>query len=349
MATGTGAARCSPGSERCTGIASSATWAGSLRDAHSVSQPSRRALLEDRDALMLGITLAVDCRFEGETFPALMAHIERRHPSATPDDFVPGLIHHRPPQLPRRPALPRLARVYPEHVQERVRPFPTARDGRVRRLVGRGCMSGRRPRKDDFEDKKGAVAAIAAVVENARRLEGGAEASDLKMGDGGEDGDVPMGAPTGTGTSRTEVQLVDVGRSAKDARDDAEREVGQGEGEAGAAGKRKHGAVNEGRRLIVRVGADTPEVPEVGLLSMESEQSTSPTVSSIPVVVELPVEVELKTGRNEGGGLVFGNKERDAVKRSERLRRKRRLSVSTSGTLVGIPVMESAFISSKGA
>ncbi|KAI9635245.1 uncharacterized protein MKK02DRAFT_32711 [Dioszegia hungarica] len=46
-----------------------------------------------------------DCLFEGPTFPSLMAHISRRHPLVTPDDFVPGLIHfeppsHTPPPLP---------------------------------------------------------------------------------------------------------------------------------------------------------------------------------------------------------------------------------------------------------
>ncbi|WVQ82552.1 hypothetical protein IAT38_004681 [Cryptococcus sp. DSM 104549] len=49
-----------------------------------------------------------DCLYEGPDFTALMAHIERRHPKNTPDDFVPGLRPYAPyiPPLERLPQLP---------------------------------------------------------------------------------------------------------------------------------------------------------------------------------------------------------------------------------------------------
>jgi hypothetical protein len=155
--------------------------------------------------------MRLDCLFEGPTFPSLMAHISRRHPQATPDDFVPGLIHHRPlsiPDLAELPGLPICARVgrarvprftqlvegvdgqvktevdredikgedVEKDVEEEVdviiqpKPCPGPIGTRTKKLVQKGCVSGKRPRKEDWVDKVGAGAAIRALVENARRL-----------------------------------------------------------------------------------------------------------------------------------------------------------------------------------
>ena len=78
-------------------------------------------------------------------------------------------------------------------------------------------MSGRRPRKEHFEDKVGAGAAIGAVIENSRRLF--AAPLDVDEGSGqtrevvGE-GDVEVSMPVPM-TARTNVELVDVVTSAR--------------------------------------------------------------------------------------------------------------------------------------
>ncbi len=114
----------------------------------------------------------VDCLYEGPSFPELMAHIARRHPTATPDDFIPGLIHHRPIELPtsasKLPRLPHFANIHSD--RQAVAPYEAEVGVRTKRLVSKGCFSGRRPRKEDYEDKKGALVAIGAALENARRF-----------------------------------------------------------------------------------------------------------------------------------------------------------------------------------
>jgi hypothetical protein len=124
--------------------------------------------------------LILDCAFEGPSFDELMAHIGRRHRKATPDDFVPGLIHHFPPSLPPASALPKLPDPTPitpppnTHITT-----PTMVEGQVHpdedpspkvvSLVGRKCFSQRKPLPEKYAKMKGASAAIAALIENVQR------------------------------------------------------------------------------------------------------------------------------------------------------------------------------------
>jgi len=126
------------------------------------------------------VKLILDCAFEGPSFHELMAHIGRRHRKATPDDFVPGLIHHFPASLPPASALPKLPDPAPitpashTHITT-----PTLANGRVQpdedpspkvvSLVGRKCFSQRKPLPEKYAKMKGASAAIAALIENVQR------------------------------------------------------------------------------------------------------------------------------------------------------------------------------------
>lgn len=97
---------------------------------------------------------ATDCLYEGPNFKELMAHIARRHPNSTPDDFTPGLMHHRPLNLPAKssdlPPLPKVATVPPMTPDQAVivRPScvwrsPSAANlKKVQRAVEKGCWSG---------------------------------------------------------------------------------------------------------------------------------------------------------------------------------------------------------------
>jgi hypothetical protein len=115
-----------------------------------------------------------------------MAHIGRRHRKATPDDFVPGLIHQPPPNLPPASALPRLptspvpstahlaasatnAIIAPSRIDGQVQPFPDNASPKVTSLVGRKCFSQKKPLPDNYVKMKGAHAAIGAILENAQR------------------------------------------------------------------------------------------------------------------------------------------------------------------------------------
>jgi hypothetical protein len=171
-----------------------------------------------------------------------MAHIGRRHPQATPDDFVPGLIHHRPVYLPPASSLPKL----PGFVVLSRNPgagdvvtslfhcgpvpgFQGDVSEKVRKQVKKGCVSsGRRPRKDHFVDKQGASAAIKALLENSRRISlvclPDADSTDQK--DSGIEV-VPNTATSVVTTMSTDeavqkgVDLVDVRMSVKAAKDAA--------------------------------------------------------------------------------------------------------------------------------
>jgi hypothetical protein len=126
------------------------------------------------------IVLIIDCAFEGPSFDELMAHIGRRHRKATPDDFVPGLIHHFPPSLPPASALPKLPDpvpitpssythiTSPTLVEGQVRPYDNP-SPKVVSLVGRKCFSQRKPLPEKYAKMKGASAAIAALIENVQR------------------------------------------------------------------------------------------------------------------------------------------------------------------------------------
>ena len=163
-----------------------------------------------------------------------MAHTSRRHPNATPDDFVPGLIHHRPLRLPRSvdelPHLPSEVVIKAKGHEtsfscEVIEGFGGERSYKAKRSVERNCFSGRRPRKDDFADKKGANAAISAFIENSRRISvavGYQEPQD-------RDEDPPPTARTAPLTAAEAkemgVDLVDISQSVVTAREAAKREV----------------------------------------------------------------------------------------------------------------------------
>lgn len=112
-----------------------------------------------------------DCLFEGSDFQALMDHIERRHANSGPDDFVPGLIHHRPklneaklPVLPPKEDKGSIT-FLGLSVLPHAGPIPT----RLSRIVSRKSFSGRHPRKEDFIKKKVAEAAISACLGGRRQ------------------------------------------------------------------------------------------------------------------------------------------------------------------------------------
>ena len=114
-----------------------------------------------------------------------MAHIGRRHPNATPDDFVPGLIHHKPIYLPESVAdLPKLPQMVALSNMEGVDDLKTSIflagdvkghcggiSEKVQKQIRKGCIgSGRRPRKDHFVDMEAAKAAVEGMIENSKRL-----------------------------------------------------------------------------------------------------------------------------------------------------------------------------------
>ncbi|OCF31095.1 hypothetical protein I316_07226 [Kwoniella heveanensis BCC8398] len=172
-----------------------------------------------------------NCLFQGPSFPSLMAHISRRHPDATPDDFVPGLIHF-PPSIPPLSSLfqlPQPSAYEVVHWLKPIRPYSEGIGHRSRKMIMRNCMKGRYPRVDAYEDKRGAGAAIKAIIENAKRLNHVPPYSavsvkiegDQELDRIGGDGDVEDEEP---GTARTIVELVDVQKSAKSATEAAKLE-----------------------------------------------------------------------------------------------------------------------------
>ncbi|WVQ97374.1 hypothetical protein IAU59_004486 [Kwoniella sp. CBS 9459] len=171
-----------------------------------------------------------NCLFQGPSFPSLMAHITRRHPDATPDDFVPGLIPFPPvvPPLSSLPKLPEPATYEVVHWLKPVTPYKGGIGHRNRKMVVRNCKKGRYPRVDAYEDKRGASAAIRAIIENAKRLRDvppqfaiivkreGEEIRGITPGKS-EDEEQPA-------TARTVVELVDVQKTARSATDAAKME-----------------------------------------------------------------------------------------------------------------------------
>nr|XP_031860863.1 uncharacterized protein CI109_003588 [Kwoniella shandongensis]KAA5527935.1 hypothetical protein CI109_003588 [Kwoniella shandongensis] len=159
------------------------------------------------------------CLYEGPQFPDLMAHIDRRHPHSTPDDFVPGLIHHRPPSLPPATKLPALPSTTGPNrliwMNNPVKPFQGGIGRKVKKLIWRNCIGGRLPRKDGYEDKVGASAAIKAILENARRLE-----APTKSGLG-----LTVDTQPNNQLQEKQVELVDVVQSAKEATESAKKEM----------------------------------------------------------------------------------------------------------------------------
>ena len=165
-----------------------------------------------------------------------MAHIGRRHPVSTPEDFVPGLIHHRPaflPPLNKLPQLPSLARIHPNGDLDEpfpgglIKPYPAEPGNKVKKLIARGSFSGRRPRKEDYADKRGASAAISAVIENSRRISEMNSHEELE--EEGAQPPPPKSAVSATVTTKEAVDagvdLVDVKKLARDAKEIAKKEA----------------------------------------------------------------------------------------------------------------------------
>jgi len=257
-----------------------------------------------------------DCLFSGPSFPLLMAHITRRHPLATPDDFLPGLIHHAPrlPPSSNLPALPHFATI-PATVE--VGGYKGEVVSRAKRLVSSRCLSGRRPRKDRFEEKKGAMGAIGAVVENARRIiVAVTTAEKAHENDDQDDQGVDQGDGQVPTSARTDIQLLDVVMSATGAREDAQREVG-------GRGDTRHAK-----------GISNGLITEAGSTSVES--SLSPAQSAISWAKVSPTNAETKRQQEPTSAT---QRTAEGVKRSERLReRERRSSVSPNSALVESPV-----------
>lgn len=107
-----------------------------------------------------------------------MAHIARRHPQSTPNDFVPGLIHFQPtlPPLTELPALPTNT-VIP-FAPIRTAETPLGQDIVILRnrpsqkaisAVLKGCVSsGKRPRPEGWVDRRGDLTAIGAIIEDCK-------------------------------------------------------------------------------------------------------------------------------------------------------------------------------------
>ncbi|WVF70548.1 hypothetical protein IAT40_005339 [Kwoniella sp. CBS 6097] len=171
-----------------------------------------------------------NCLFQGPSFSSLMAHISRRHPNATPDDFVPGLIHF-PPPIPPLSSLPQLPQPISHEVVHWLKPVLPHDEGighRNRKMVIRNCLKGRYPRVDAYKDKRGAGAAIKAIIENAKRLKHIPPQSAVSVKIEGEE-DLDNVAEhldeEEPGTARTVIELVDVQKSARSATDAAKMEI----------------------------------------------------------------------------------------------------------------------------
>ena len=236
-----------------------------------------------------------------------MAHIGRRHPKATPDDFVPGLIHHRPLYLPPSvgdlPKLPRYVVIRPDGdcITDPSTTCPPVKayvgvGQRMVKKVEKGCFSGRRPRKDHFVDKQGAGAAISAAIENSRRISQ-AYASDESNQEGEQDG-VPNSAKSihVTTEEATEkgVDLVDIRRSANDAKEAAKANVRLADG-----------------KLLVNLVIKRSKGDEDGEEDTASESAQSSSS-----------EYSLYKARWGSAALSPSVSDPDTIKRSERLRRK---------------------------
>lgn len=248
-----------------------------------------------------------DCLFDSPHFPELMAHIARRHPIATPDDFLPGLIHHRPLHIPTLAELPPLPHplVIPSRRQiMRVRPWIGEISQRTKKLVNRGCISGKRPRKEDFADKKGASAAIRATIENCQRLreseqDDSALTSDVDMV-------VPPSALSCPKTARSEVQLVNVDDVCQSAKKetllDTSLFVTTSSG---------------GEEKVISPSGKWVNSRSTDISSTSSSSSSSPTEGSFSDFDGKKIEKKLKVEPAE-----MVNTAEETVKRSERLRMK---------------------------
>lgn len=280
-----------------------------------------------------------DCLFEGAAFDDLLAHIGRRHPNATPDDFVPGLIHHRPlyspPTVNDLPKLPQLT-IISTDPNERPKSIWACGDlpgcsteitARTVRYVVKGCMSGNRPRKDHHVEKEGASAAISAIIDNSRRI---SELYESTHHDEPEEGmvetpltarSVPMTADEAKDQG---LELVDIRHYVKKAKQMAKKQMANDlDVDVDASSESATGSRPSSRNahsirpsLKIRLsGLRTSKGNErEGLLS-ESESDSDTSASS---------RFSLYKGTKGLTGVspVVSDGEAAAVKRSERLRRK---------------------------
>ncbi|WWC86329.1 uncharacterized protein L201_001202 [Kwoniella dendrophila CBS 6074] len=181
-----------------------------------------------------------NCEYEGSNFELLMAHIDRRHPHCTRDDFVPGLIHQKPnlPPLSTLPPLPCLNdkpdKYHP--LVDEIKPWSGGIDKRNRRMVIARCMKRKNPTGvDAFVDKKGAGAAIKVIIENARRLNTVSSNSssalrnivenDLLFANDEDKDNIHVPDSEGMPLNKTTIELVDVLGSAKLAAEEARKDL----------------------------------------------------------------------------------------------------------------------------
>ena len=273
----------------------------------------------------LSLTSASDCLFEGPHFDDLVAHIGRRHPHATPDDFVPGLIHHRPIRLPRSvshlPTLPISCKISPFEEGVYVKPHPGDVSTKIKRLVESRCRSGRRPRKDDFADKVGASAAISAMVENSRRI---SLVVDARAGETKDSLSTGEEAPPQTASSipvtakeavEMGVHLVDVGQSVRTAKDQARREaVGVLCVEEGSVEPPSSPSTRGSVRPLIKVKLE--HAPLSNIRGGPQERSSSPTES------ETTASSRFSLYKGEDQQVWNAIEAEDGLKRSARLQRK---------------------------
>ncbi|WRT64220.1 uncharacterized protein IL334_001149 [Kwoniella shivajii] len=262
-----------------------------------------------------------NCLFEGPTFPSLMAHIQRRHPKATPDDFVPGLIHQKPVLPPKTalPPLPSLDQPDNYHPLNPIQPFSGGIGNRNRKMVARSCFKGRYPRVEAYVDKRGAGAAIKAVVENSKRLRLAPPSSAVTVRMEGNTEDVVKEGGTISeiepGTARTLVELVDVLGSAKFATYKAKEEIN-----GDSAGSGSYSSSASDTSCILK---------STSLGSFPSSRSQRSSISDLNSVLSTETFEDLRV-HSEQGQVV--QTEMKSVKRSARLRLKvERQSSGSSG------------------
>lgn len=274
----------------------------------------------------------LDCLYEGPKFPELMAHIGRRHPTATPEDFMPGLIHHKPLYLPSSiddlPKLPHFVSITGDlkstsHAKLNVRPYPTPTSLKVRNMVSKRCVSGRRPRKENFVDKRGANAAIGAMIENSRRISIVCQsATNPSEEAAGVAPSTATAAPlSAKDAAEIGVQLVDIRKSVKEAKEVAKKEVSTdsvldtGGHTSSASGDSRSSSRAPGRpRIRVRLSDVKPSKQDMQSLAAElSESESESSESSMYSEYRASRAIVTPTGVSPDG---------EAIKRSERLKRK---------------------------
>lgn len=122
-----------------------------------------------------------------------MQHVDLIHSTATPDDFIPGLVHFRP-SLPS--SSPSLIHPLPSEPLPAYGPLTQtvalssykAPGSRMKKWVSRRCRSGKWPRMHAgsvrYEVKKGAQVAIKAYTDNARSVRLGLPPASEKEANG---------------------------------------------------------------------------------------------------------------------------------------------------------------------